>query len=173
MSQGVARRASVLVALALAATRSPARSRPRTGKIAPATKVFSFLEAFLKVPAGRDGPRDQVDLRPDARGQQAATGVKATLVEASRTRALRCRSTARTVRAHADPGPTSGRRRRSASTMFPPTPSWARRCCWIPALKPAAEYDARELVATVEESQQGHPKAAGRVAPDGPSRWTD
>jgi hypothetical protein len=42
-----------------------------------------------------------------------------------------------------------------------PTPSWARSMSFGTQIKPAAEYEARDLVATVDEANTVIGKAAG------------
>jgi hypothetical protein len=150
------RAAATLIALALVATTAQAD----TGKTAPATKVFTFLEAFLKIPpAERARIRVSYALRRDGK---PATGVKATLVEASGARTLLpIDGEGRFERT-----PTLAQLQAKAQVAFdvPADTKFGTAMLLDPVLKPAAEYDARELVATVEESNAAIRKAAGPMA---------
>ena len=151
--------ASALICLALAATISSV-ARAEAGKIAPAGKVFSFLEAFLKVPAA-ERSRIKVTYALVREGKRA-TGVKATLVEANGVRTpLPIDGEGRFERM-----PTLAQLQAKAQISFDVAPDAKLGTSMMldPVLKPAAEYDARELVATVEDSNKAIRKAAGPMA---------
>ena len=147
--------ASALIALALVSS-----ARADTGKTAPATKVFTFLEAFLKIPPGeRARIRVSYALRRDGK---PAGGIKATLVETSGARTpLPIDGEGRFERT-----PTLAQLQAKAQVAFdvPADAKFGTALLLDPVLKPAADYDARELVATVEESNAAIRKAAGAVA---------
>jgi hypothetical protein len=117
-------------------------------KTAPAGKVLPFLDKFLKRAAGRpDAPEAAYGIRRDG---QPAPNLKATLVE---------KSGARTPLSVNGEGyferlPTlgsverrpHGRLRRSGRRQAGHARDFGTQ------LKPAAEYDARELTATVAEA---------------------
>jgi len=131
-----------------------------TGKTVPATKVFPFLEAMLKVPPA-ERARIKVTYALRREGKPAA-GVKATLIEASG---------ARTPLPIDDKGrferlPTLAQLQAKAQLNLdvPADAKFGTAMQLDPVLKPAAEYDARELVATVEESNSAIRKAAGAMA---------
>lgn len=152
--------ASVLVALALAATTLSSTASADAGKTAPAAKVYSFLEGFLKVPAA-ERARIKVTYRL-LRDGKPATGVKATLIEASG---------ARTPWPIDDQGrferlPTLAQLQGKAQIRFdvPADTKFGSTMLLDPVLKTQAEYDARELVATVDESNGAIRKAAGAMA---------
>lgn len=151
--------ASALTSLALAAA-IPVAARADDGKVAPATKVFSFLEAFLKVPAAE---RSRIKLTYALmREGKRATGVKATLIEANGVRTpLPIDSEGRFERT-----PNLAQLRGKAQVGFdvPADTKLSSTMMLDPALKPAAEYDARELVVTVEDSNKAIRKAAGPMA---------
>jgi hypothetical protein len=161
MSPSLNRRiaASVLVSMTLASA-IPAAAQAADGKLAPATKVFSFLEAFLKVPPAE---RSRIKLSYALmRDGKRATGVKATLVEANGTRTpLPIDGEGRFERT-----PTLAQLQAKAQVGFdvPADAKLGSTMLLDPALKPAAEYDARELVATVEDSNKAIRKAAGPMA---------
>lgn len=151
--------ASALMSLALAAT-IPSAARAEAGKVAPATKVFSFLEAFLKVPAA-ERSRIKVTYALMREGKRA-TGVKATLIEANGVRTpLPIDGEGRFERT-----PTLAQLQAKAQVSFdvPADTKLGSTMLLDPVLKPAAEYDARELVATVEDSNKAIRKAAGPMA---------
>jgi hypothetical protein len=151
--------ASALIAVAMAST-IPLAARAETGKVAPATKVFSFLEAFLKVPAAeRSRIKLTYALRRDGK---PAAGVKATLIEANGVRTpLPIDAEGRFERT-----PTLAQLQAKAQVGFdvPADAKLGSTMMLDPTLKPAAEYDARELVATVEDSNKAIRKAAGPMA---------
>jgi hypothetical protein len=146
---------SALAALALVSV-----AHADTAKTAPATKVFTFLEAFLKVPpAERARIKVTYALRRDGK---PATGIKATLVEAGGARTpLPIDGEGRFERT-----PTLAQLQAKAQVAFDvPTDAKLGTAMQLdPVLKPAADYDARELVATVEESNAAIRKAAGALA---------
>jgi hypothetical protein len=130
------------------------------GKIAPATKVFSFLEAFLKVPPA-ERSRIKVTYALVREGKRAS-GVKATLIEANGARTpLPIDGEGRFERT-----PTLAQLQAKAQVSFdvPANAKLGSTMLLDPVLKPAAEYDARELVATVEDSNRAIRKAAGPMA---------
>jgi hypothetical protein len=151
--------ASALIAMALVAA-TPLAARAEAGKIAPATKVFSFLEAFLKVPAA-ERSRIRVTYAVLRDGKRAA-GLKATLIEANGARTpLPIDGEGRFERT-----PTLAQLQAKAQVGFdvPADTKLGSTMLLDPVIKPAAEYDARELVATVEESNSAIRKAAGPMA---------
>lgn len=151
--------ASALASLALASAIPPS-AYAQTGKVAPAGKVFAFLEAFLKVPpAERSRIRLSYALLRDGK---RATGVKATLIEAGGIRTpLPIDAEGRFERT-----PTLAQLQAKAQVSFdlPADAKLGSTMILDPVLKPAVEYDARELVATVEESNRAIRKAAGPMA---------
>lgn len=151
--------ATAFIALALAATLAPAADAD-AGKIAPATKVFSFLDAFLKVPA-QERSRIRISYALLRDGKRAP-GVKAILIETNGARTpLPLDSEGRFERT-----PTLAQLQGKAQVQFdlPADSKLGSTILLDPVLKPAAEYDARELVATVEESNRAIRKAAGPMA---------
>ncbi|MFZ0269651.1 hypothetical protein [Caulobacter sp.] len=151
--------ASTLAALTLVST-IPSAVRADGGKIAPATKVFSFLEAFLKLPAAE---RSRIKLSYALlRDGKRAAGLKATLIEAGGVRTpLPIDGEGRFERM-----PTLAQLQAKAQVSFdvPADTKLGSSMLLDPVLKPAAEYDARELVATVEDSNRAIRKAAGLMA---------
>ena len=131
-----------------------------TGKTVPATKVFPFLEAMLKVPpAERARIKVTYALRRDGK---PATGVRATLIEASGARTpLPIDEQGRFERL-----PTLPQLQAKAQLHLdvPADAKFGTAMLLDPTLKPATDYDARELVATVEESNSAIRKAAGAMA---------
>ena len=151
--------ASALMFLALVSA-IPFAAKADAGKVAPATKVFAFLEAFLKVPAA-ERSRIKVSYALLREGKPA-TGVKATLIEANGVRTpLPIDGLGRFEHA-----PTLAQLQAKAQISFdvPADTKLGSRMLLDPVLKPAAEYDARELVATVEDSNRAIRKAAGPMA---------
>ncbi|MBO9560632.1 MAG: hypothetical protein J7515_18870 [Caulobacter sp.] len=151
--------ATALVSLALAST-LPSVASAEGGKVAPATKVFSFLEAFLKVPPA-ERSRIKVSYALMRDGKRAA-GVKATLIETNGARTpLPIDGEGRFERT-----PTLAQLQAKAQVGFdlPADAKLGSTMLLDPVLKPASEYDARELVATVEESNRAIRKAAGAMA---------
>ena len=149
-----------LMVLALAPLAPVSSAWADTGKTVPATKVFPFLEAMLKVPpAERARIKVTYALRRDGK---PAGGVRATLIEASG---------ARTPLPVDDQGrferlPTLAQLQAKAQLNLdvPADAKFGTAMLLDPVLRPAAEYDARELVATVEESNGAIRKAAGAMA---------
>lgn len=151
--------ASAVISLALVSM-IPSATRAEAGKIAPAAKVFSFLEAFLKVPPA-ERSRIKVTYALMREGKRA-TGVKATLIEANGVRTpLPIDGEGRFERT-----PTLAQLQAKAQVSFdvPADAKLGSTMLLDPVLKPAAEYDARELVATVEDSNKAIRKAAGPMA---------
>lgn len=161
MSPSLNRRgaATALISLVLVSS-IPLSARAADGKVAPATKVFSFLEAFLKVPPAE---RARIKLTYALmRDGKRATGVKATLIEAGGARTpLPLDAEGRFERT-----PTLAQLQAKAQVGFdvPADTKLGSTMLLDPVLKPAAEYDARELVATVEDSNKAIRKAAGPMA---------
>ena len=138
----------------------PCMTKADAGKLAPAGKVFSFLEAFLKVPAAE---RSRIRLTYALmREGKRAIGVKATLIEANGVRTpLPIDGEGRFERT-----PTLAQLQAKAQISFdvPTDTKLGSTMMLDPTLKPASEYDARELVATVEDSNKAIRKAAGPMA---------
>jgi hypothetical protein len=138
----------------------PFSAQAEAGKIAPATKVFSFLEAFLKVPPAE---RSRIKLSYALmREGKRAVGVKATLIEANGVRTpLPIDGEGRFEHT-----PTLAQLQTKAQVSFevPADTKLGSTMLLDPVLKPAAEYEARELVATVEDSNRAIRKAAGAMA---------
>jgi len=162
MSLILQRRAALagLMTLALGPLAPVSAAWADTGKTVPATKVFPFLEAMLKVPPA-ERARIKVTYALRREGKPAA-GVKATLIEASG---------ARTPLPIDDQGrferlPTLAQLQAKAQLNLdvPADAKFGTAMLLDPVLKPAAEYDVRELVATVEESNGAIRKAAGAMA---------
>lgn len=130
------------------------------GKTVPATKVFPFLEAFLKVPASeRSRMRVSYSLR---QGGKLPVGVKATLVEAGGARTpLPIDPAGRFERT-----PTLAQLQAKAQVTLdaPPETKFGIEMDLDPTLKPAMEYETRDLAATVAESNAAIRKAAGPMA---------
>lgn len=152
--------AASLIALTLASA-----AWADTGKTVPATKVFPFLEAFLKVPAAeRARIKVTYALRRDGK---PVSGVKATLVETSGARTpLPIDDRGRFERT-----PTLAQLQGKAQVALeaPSDAKFGTAMLLDPVLKPATEYEARELVATVDESNGAIRKAAGPMAMMAPS----
>ncbi|WP_082584994.1 hypothetical protein [Caulobacter sp. Root655] len=131
-----------------------------TGKTVPATKVFPFLEAFLKVPANeRSRMRVSYSLR---QGGKPPAGVKATLIEAGGARTpLPIDAAGRFERT-----PTLAQLQAKAQVTLdaPPETKFGIAMDLDPTLKPAMEYETRDLVATVTETNAAIRKAAGPMA---------
>jgi hypothetical protein len=130
------------------------------GKTVPATKIFPFLEAMLKVPpAERARIKVTYALRQDGK---PAKGVKATLVEAGGARSpLPIDGEGRFERV-----PSLAQLQSKAEVAFdtPAGTKFGIAMLLDPTLKPASEYDVRELDATVTESNAAIRKAAGAMA---------
>ncbi|HWU14216.1 MAG TPA: hypothetical protein VN157_09430 [Caulobacter sp.] len=130
------------------------------GKTVPATKVFPFLESMLKLsPAERARIKVTYALRRDGK---PAAGVKAALIEASG---------ARTPLPIDDQGrferlPTLAQLQAKAQLHLdvPADAKFGTAMLLDPVLKPSADYDSHDLVATVEESNSAIRKAAGAMA---------
>lgn len=161
MSILLKRRAALAGLLLLVATPlALATAQADSGKIVPAAKVFPFLEAMLKVPpAERARIKVTYVLRRDGK---PAAGIKATLVETNG---------ARTPLPIDDQGrferlPTLAQLQGKAQLALdaPADAKFGAAMQLDPVLKPAADYDARELVATVDESNSAIRKAAGAMA---------
>ncbi|CAN5116467.1 hypothetical protein BH10PSE3_BH10PSE3_33760 [soil metagenome] len=130
------------------------------GKTVPATKIFPFLDAMLKVPAAeRARIKVTYALRRDGK---PVSGIKATLVEASGARApLPIDGDGRFERL-----PSLAQLQGKAQVAFdvPADTKFGVAMLLDPTLKPASEYDVRELDATVTESNAAIRKAAGAMA---------
>lgn len=145
--------AGLCLALGLAATPATARE-----KAVPTDKMFIYLDKFLKVPPQE---RSRMRLRYVLRDQgKPLGGVKATLVEANG---------ARTPLPVGDDGaferlPTLAQLQGKSKVVFEDLPAdkkFSLSMSPAPALKPALEYDARELGLSVSESNAAMRKAAG------------
>ena len=151
--------ASTLVVLTLVST-IPSTVQAEGGKTAPATKVFSFLEAFLKLPPA-ERSRIKLSYALLREGKRAA-GVKATLIETNGVRTpLPIDSEGRFERT-----PTLAQLQAKAQISFevPANTKLGSTMLLDPVLKPAVEYEARELVATIDGSNRAIRKAAGAMA---------
>jgi len=150
-----------LIALATVMATAPSVAFAEGGKLVPATKVFPYLEAFLKVPAAeRARIRVSYSLRRDGK---PPVGVKAALVEVggARTPLPIDPATGRFERL-----PTLAQLQAKIQVAFdaPPSTKFGIVMDLDPALKPATDYEARELIATVTESNAAIRKAAGAMA---------
>lgn len=155
---------AALTVLALGPLAPLSLAHADAGKTVPATKVFPFLEAMLKVPpAERARIKVTYALRRDGK---PVTGVKATLIEAGGVRTpLPIDDQGRFQRL-----PTLAQLQAKAQLNLdvPADAKFGTAMLLDPVLKPTVEYDARELVATVEESNSAIRKAAGAMAPMAP-----
>ncbi len=149
-------RTALILAAVLAAAATPALAE----KTAPAGKVFMFLDKFLKVPpTERTRMRISYGINHDG---QPASNLKATLVEKNGARTP--------MPLNADGNferlPTLAQLDGDPSLVFDVPADWkmGTRINIDPQLKPAAEYDVRELTATVDESNAVIGKAAGVMA---------
>ncbi|CAN7515382.1 hypothetical protein [Caulobacter sp. LjRoot300] len=149
-----------LMILALAPLAPISDAWADAGKTVSATKVFPFLESMLKLPpAERARIKVGYALRRDGK---PAAGVKAALVEASGARTpLPIDDRGRFERL-----PTLAQLQAKAQLHLdvPADAKFGTVMLLDPVLKPSADYDARELVATVEESNSTIRKAAGAMA---------
>jgi hypothetical protein len=146
----------LLMAAALAAAATPALAE----KSVPANKVLPFLDKFLKVPpAERSRVRLTYAVRHDG---QPMPNLKATLVEKNGAR------TPLPVNAdgYFDHLPTLAQLDGDPVITFdvPPDFKMGAAMNFGTQLKPAAEYDVRELAATVDEANSVIGKAAGPMA---------
>ncbi|CAN5176819.1 hypothetical protein BH10PSE4_BH10PSE4_21490 [soil metagenome] len=147
--------ASALIALALVST-----AHAEAGKTVPATKVFPFLEALLKVPAAeRARLKVTYGLRHDGK---PAAGVRGALIEANGART----PISTDANGRFDRTPTLAQLQGNAQLLLdvPADAKFGAGMQLDPALKPAAEYDVRELEATIVESNAAIRKAAGAMA---------
>jgi hypothetical protein len=162
MRSTLKRRAALagLMTLALAPLVPMALAQADAGKTVPATKVFPFLEAMLKVPpAERARIKVTYALRRDGK---PAGGVKATLIEAGGARTpLPIDEQGRFERL-----PTLAQLQAKAQLNLdvPADAKFGSAMQLDPVLRLASEYEARELVATVDESNSAIRKAAGAMA---------
>lgn len=144
--------AGLTVALALAA--APAMARE---KMAPAEKLFIYLDKFLKVPASE---RTHMRLRYVLRSEgKPMAGAKVTLVEANG---------ARTPLPIGDDGEfdrlptlTQLNGKSQLAVDLPAEQKFSVSMNPAPVLRLAQEYDAREVALTVSESNAVMRKAAG------------
>jgi hypothetical protein len=149
-----------LMILALAPLAPISNAWADAGKTVPATKVFPFLESMLKLPpAERSRIKVTYALRRDGK---PAVGVTAALVETSG---------ARTPLPIDDQGrferlPTLAQLQTKAQLHLdvPADAKFGTAMLLDPVLRSSADYDSRELVATVEESNSAIRKAAGPMA---------
>jgi hypothetical protein len=162
MRTSLKRRAALvgLMALALAPLGPISNAWADAGKIVPATKVFPFLEAMLKLPP-TERARIKVTYALRRDGKPAA-GVKAALIETNG---------ARTPLPIDDQGrferlPTLAQLQAKAQLHLdaPADAKFGTAMLLDPVLKASADYDSRELAATVEESNTAIRKAAGAMA---------
>jgi len=147
---------ALVLAAALAAAATPALAE----KTAPADKVFPFLDKFLKVPpAERSRVKLSYAIRHDG---QTMPALKATLVEKSGAR------TPLPINAEGyfDRLPTLVQLQGDATLILdvPADMKLGTAMNFGTQLKPAAEYDARELTATVNEANTVIGKAAGPMS---------
>lgn len=154
----IARR-TTLLALALL-TLAPAAAVADGGKSVPATKIFPFLEAFLKVPAAqRNRLKLSYGLRQDGK---PVGGVKAMLVEAGGARTLL--PIAADGRFERLPSLAQLQAKAMVTLDVPAESKFGVSLDLSPTLKPAQEYDARDLAAAVNEANAVIGKAAGPLA---------
>ncbi|KSB90403.1 hypothetical protein AS593_10725 [Caulobacter vibrioides] len=156
MSARIARRALIAAALTLVAGAAFAQA----GKTAPADKVFSYLENFLKVPA-QERSRTRVAFAVSRDGKPAA-GLKATLVEASGARTpLPIGADGRFERL-----PTLAQLQGESKVEFeaPADAKFGSTLIIEPVLKPAAEYEIAELKTVLDSTNGVIGKAAGPMA---------
>ncbi len=147
---------ALLFAAALAAVATPALAE----KTVPAGKALPFLGSYLKVPpAERSRVKLTYAIRHDG---QTVPNLKATLVEKNGTR------TPLPVNAdgYFERLPTLAQLDAGADIAFdvPPDFKMGAMMSFGTQLKPAVEYDVRELTATVDEANTVIGKAAGPMA---------
>lgn len=147
------KRILILAAALTAVSTTPALAE----KTAPADKVFPFLGRFLAMPAAERG-RMKLSYAVRHEGQMIP-GLKATLVEKNGTR------TPLPVNAEGyfDRLPNAAQLGGGPSVVLDVPADWKMGSLMdlAPALKPAQEYDVRELTATVNETNGVIGKAAG------------
>jgi hypothetical protein len=147
---------SLSIALALAVSATPALAE----QIVPADKLLPFLDKFLKVPpAERTRVKLSYALRRDG---QPLANLKATLVE---------KGGARTPLPINGEGyferlPTLAQLQGGADIVLdvPADAKLGKVMSFGTQIKPAAEYEARDLVATVDEANTVIGKAAGPMS---------
>jgi hypothetical protein len=153
-------RRAALLGLTAAFVLSSSAAFADAGKTVPATKIFPFLEAMLKVPpAERARIRVTYALRHEGK---PATGVKATLVETGGARTpLPIDGEGRFERV-----PNLAQLQGKAEVAFDVPADFKLGVAMLldPTLKPASDYDVRELDATVTDSNAAIRKAAGAMA---------
>lgn len=157
MSRVFPRRVLVGAVMALAAGSA---ALAQGDKVAPADKVFSYLENFLKVPA-QDRSRTRVAYRVTRDGKPAE-GLKATLVEASGARTpLPINAEGRFERL-----PSLAQLQGGAKVEFdaPADVKFGSVLIIEPVLKPATEYELGELRAVLNSTNGVIAKAAGPMA---------
>ena len=155
------RRTALAAMIALAAVCAAPLSLADTGKVVPAAKVFPYLEAFLKVPAAeRARLKVSYSLRRD---DKPPVGVKAALLEAGGARTPLSIDSA-TGRFERLPTLTQLQAKVQVAFDAPPSTKFGIVMDLDPALKPAMDYETRELIATVTESNAAIRKAAGPMA---------
>jgi hypothetical protein len=152
----MSRALALTLAAALVVVATPALAE----KTAPTDKVFMFLDKFLNVP-----PADRTRLKlayAIRRDGQPTPNLKATLVEKSGAR------TPLPINAdgYFERLPTLAQLQGDASIVFdvPPDTKLGSSMSFATQLKPATEYDVRELAATVSEANTVIGKAAGAMA---------
>jgi len=151
----MSRRLALILAAALAVA-TPALAE----KTAPATKVLPFLDKFLKVP-----PADRARLKLSygvRRDGKPVPNLKATLIEAGGARSPMPTG----PDGHFERLPTLAQLEAGATLSFdvPEDAKLGTEMTFGTQLKPATEYDAKELNATVAEANTVIGKAAGPLA---------
>jgi len=147
---------ALILAAVLAAAATPALAE----KTAPAGKVFMFLDKYLKVPPS-ERTRMKISYGIRHEGQPAAN-LKATLVEKNGVR------TPMPINAdgYFERLPTLAQLSGDPSLVFDVPADWklGSRIDIDPQIKPTADYDVRELTATIDEANTVIGKAAGVAA---------
>ncbi|PXA89982.1 hypothetical protein DMC25_08550 [Caulobacter sp. D4A] len=158
MSARLARRTLVAAAVLTLAAGSVALAQGN--KVAPADKVFGYLENFLKVPA-QERSRTRVAYRVTRDGKPAE-GLKAMLVDAGGARTpLPISADGRFERL-----PTLAQLQGGAKVEFdaPADAKFGSTLIIEPVLKPAAEYEAGELKVVLDSTNGVIGRAAGPMA---------
>lgn len=146
-------RTALILAALLAVAATPALAE----KSAPANKVFSYLDKFLKVPpAERSRVRLGYGVRHDGK---PIPNLKATLVEKNGTRT----PMPLTADGNFERLPTLAQLEGDPVMVFDVPADWKMGSVmnFETQLKPSTEYDVRELTATVGEANGVIGKAAG------------
>lgn len=146
-------RKALILAAVLAAAATPALAE----KSAPASKVFSYLDKYLKIPpAERTRVRLGYGIRHDGK---PIPNLKATLVEKNGTRT----PMPLTADGAFERLPTLAQLDGDPTMVFDVPADWKMGSVmdFQTQLKPATEYDVHELTATVNEANAVIGKAAG------------